>query len=846
MEQKVIPIILNGKDSAERMKEITDRLETGIQQLFDSDRYKAYLTTMAKFHNYSFNNTLLIAMQGGQLVAGFNKWKDTFHRTVKKGEKGIKILAPAPYKVKQKTEKRDEQGKPILDKDGKPLTEEKTVQIPAFKVVSVFDVSQTEGEPLPSIAVNELSGSVQDYQDFFKALEQASPVPIGFEDIEGGARGYFHLLDNRIAIQEGMSQLQTIKTAIHEIAHAKLHAIDPNDPEQANRPDSRTREVQAESVAYAVCQHYGLDTSEYSFGYVAGWSSGRELAELKASLEIIRSAAHELISALDEHLAELRQQREADLSAAQEAAFALDNGSTLFIQTCDSGYDYTLYGPDHTALDGGQLDAPGLTLPDAGQEALNLLGQTAAVAEVLLGDKLAAFQEAAEKANELSAPEAEKAAATDLSAEPTVTILWSESDKLQDGEIMPLSVANRVFEELDTAQHTDREKDGYTGGWYDKTAFRIDFTLNGQPDNYEGRQDFGDGDGSLIQHIQSYHEYYAKDENWKNFVLHNKGPEAWVQDKAEREMVLTEFIPYLKQHCNLSAMEQTATAALREGQDILPEQTAYYNAIVTYVQDCRPLLNQGQYDLPEPPKLTGFDQSLQDYKAQVQAEIAQEAATAGMTVEEYAAAGFEAPQQDSFSIYQLRNEDSTRDYRFEPHDRLQAAGRTVDKANYTEVYAAPLAAGTTLEDIYRTFNVDHPADFKGHSLSVSDVVVLHQNGQDTAHYCDSVGFQQVPEFLQENPLRTAELSTEQNENMIDGVLNNTPSLGELEAKAKAGEQISLTDLAAAVKAEEKAPKAKKSHTAKPKKPSIRVQLDAAKKEQSKQTPPREKTKELEV
>ena len=844
--QKVLPIILNGKDSVERMKEITDRLETGIQQLFDSDRYKAYLTTMAKFHNYSFNNTLLIAMQGGQLVAGFNKWKDTFHRTVKKGEKGIKILAPAPYKVKQKMDKLDEQGKPILDKDGKPLTEEKTVQIPAFKVVSVFDVSQTEGEPLPSIAVNELSGSVQDYQDFFKALEQASPVPIGFEDIEGGAHGYFHLLDNRIAIQEGMSQLQTIKTAIHEIAHAKLHAIDHNDPEQTNRPDSRTREVQAESVAYAVCQHYGLDTSEYSFGYVAGWSSGRELAELKASLEIIRSAAHELISALDEHLAELRQQREADLSAAQEAAFALDNGSTLFIQTCDSGYDYTLYGPDNKALDGGQLDAPGLTLKDAGEEALNLLGQTTIVSEVLLDDKLAAFQEATEKANELSAPVAEKAAVPDLSAEPTVTILWSESDKLQDGETMPLSVANRVFEELDTTQHTDREKDGYEGGWYDKTAFRIDFTLNGQPDNYEGRQDFGDGDGSLIQHIQSYHEYYAKDENWKNFVLHNKGPEAWEQDKAEREMVLTEFIPYLKQHCNLSAMEQTATAALREEQNISPEQAAYYNTVVAYVQDCRPLLNQGQHNLPEPPKLADFDQSLQDYKAQVQAEIAQEAAAAGMTVEEYAAAGFEAPQQDSFSIYQLRNEDSTHDYRFEPYDRLQAAGLTVDKANYMEVYAAPLTAGTTLEDIYRTFNVDYPADFKGHSLSVSDVVVLHQNGQDTAHYCDSVGFQQVPEFLRENPLRTAELSTEQNENMIDGVLNNAPSLGELEAKAKAREQISLTDLAAAVKAEEKAPKTKKSRAAKPKKPSIRAQLDAAKKEQSRQTQPREKSKELEV
>ena len=907
--QKVIPIILNGKDSAERMKEITDRLETGIQQLFDSDRYKAYLTTMAKFHNYSFNNTLLIAMQGGQLVAGFNKWKDTFHRTVKKGEKGIKILAPAPYKVKQKMEKLDEQGKPILDKDGKPLTEEKTVQIPAFKVVSVFDVSQTEGEPLPSIAVNELSGSVQDYQDFFKALEQASPVPIGFEDIEGEAHGYFHLLDNRIAIQEGMSQLQTIKTAIHEIAHAKLHAIDPNDPEQTNHPDSRTREVQAESVAYAVCQHYGLDTSEYSFGYVAGWSSGRELAELKASLEIIRSAAHELISALDEHLAELRQQREADLSAAQETAFVLDSGNTLFIQTCDSGYDYTLYGPDHTALDGGQLDAPGLTLPDAGQEALNLLGQTAAVSEVLLGDKLAAFQEAAEKANEIPTP----IKIPDPAAEPTVTVLWSESDKLQDGEIMPLSVANRVFEKLDTAQHTDREKDGYTGGWYDKTAFRIDFTLNGQPDNYEGRQDFGDGEGSLVQHIQNYHEYYAKDENWKNFVLHNKGPEAWEQDKAEREMVLTEFIPYLKQHCNLSAMEQTAATALQEGQNISPEQAAYYNAVVAYVQDCRPLLNQGQYDLPEPPKLADFDQTLQDYKAQVQAEIAQEAADAGMTVEEYAAAGFEAPQQDSFSIYQLRNEDSTRDYRFEPYDRLQAAGLSVDKANYTEVYAAPLAAGTTLEDLYRTFNVDHPADFKGHSLSTGDIVVFRQDGKQTAYYVDEgADYRQVPEFFAqpekqltpdecmtgeqiqtprgrfyltdrsreqmeaagygfhhqsedgrylimangtrafaipaqpESHIKTAEMSTEQNYNMIDGMMNNAPSMEELEARAKAGEQISLLDVAEAAKAEAKKPKQTRKTTQKQKKPSIRAQLAAAKEEQKKRPPAREKSKEMEV
>ena len=245
--QPVTPILLNGQNSAERMKEITDRLETGIQELFESERYKAYLTTMSKFHSYSFNNTLLIAMQGGQLVAGYNKWRDDFHRNVKKGEKAIKILAPAPFKAKKEVQKLDAQGRPVMGKDGKPVTEVQEIQVPAFKIVSVFDVSQTEGEPLPSIGVEELTGSVERYGEFFKALEQTSPVPIGFEDIPGGSHGYYHLTEKRIAIQEGMSELQTLKTAIHEIAHSKLHAIDPEAPaiEQADRPDSRTREVQA-------------------------------------------------------------------------------------------------------------------------------------------------------------------------------------------------------------------------------------------------------------------------------------------------------------------------------------------------------------------------------------------------------------------------------------------------------------------------------------------------------------------------------------------------------------------------------------------------------------------------
>ena len=601
----VIPIVLTSEKPAEKLKEITDRLEQGITELFDSERYKEYLRVMSKFHNYSFNNTLLIAMQkpDASLVAGFSSWKNNFGRNVMKGQKGIKIIAPSPFKIKQQMEKIDPHTqKPIIGKDGKPVTEEKEITIPAYKVVSVFDVSQTEGRELPDIAVDELTGDVDRYKDFFAALEKTSPVPIGFEKIEGGAHGYYHLEDKRIAIDEGMSELQTLKTAIHEIAHAKLHDIDLNAPteEQQPRVDRRTREVEAESVAYTVCQHYGLDTSDYSFGYVAGWSSGRELAELKSSLETIRSAAAEIINSIDANIAELQKAQEKEQAAGQD-----------------------------------------------------------------------------------------------------------------------------------------------------------------QPE-----------------------------------------PEAQAQEAA-----------------------QTVT-----------------------------------------------------------------------------------PEKDTFSIYQLKQGDETRDFRFEPYDRLQAAGNTVDKANYELVYSAELTPGTSLEDIYTRFNIDHPKDFKGHSLSVSDVVVLHQNGQDTAHYVDSFGYKNVPEFLQEqkqltpdeletgetiktprgtfyvtdmsreqmeaagygfhhqsddgkylimgngtrafaiaaeqaqreNPLKAAEQTTEQNENMIDGIINNTPTVDELEAKVKAGETISLVDLANAVKADKERGKDKPE-----KKPSIRAQLKADKEKSQKKTA-KAKNHELEV
>ena len=1079
--QPVTPILLNGQNSAERMKEITDRLETGIQELFESERYKAYLTTMSKFHSYSFNNTLLIAMQGGQLVAGYNKWRDDFHRNVKKGEKAIKILAPAPFKAKKEVQKLDAQGRPVMGKDGKPVTEVQEIQVPAFKIVSVFDVSQTEGEPLPSIGVEELTGSVERYGEFFKALEQTSPVPIGFEDIPGGSHGYYHLTEKRIAIQEGMSELQTLKTAIHEIAHSKLHAIDPEAPaiEQADRPDSRTREVQAESVAYAVCQHYGLDTSDYSFGYVAGWSSGKDLKELKASLETIRATAHELITTIDGHLAQLQQQRqtqqeqpqaaeqpdpdsvfsklspkqqqemtasvkamlqtliEVDLKstgevsqgtkeaaqakgfsiagdgtleqakAPQEAAYRLESGDYLHIQTSESGYDYTLYDPDYKELDGGQLDNPDLTLAEAGKEILSIHELPAGTMEPLTGDRLDDFLEATEQANAIPQPQswngidgllngklfmpeaspadravalmalaeknaprlgseerqlivayaeavgdndkviglinrlceqgyelqegqidsfvkseieseiavanAQRQIAQNPAAEPVVTILWSESPHLKDGQQMPLHEAEAVFNELDSARRHDREQPGYTGHWYDKTKFRIDFTMQGQPDSYEGRQDFGDGDGSLIQHIRGYHEYYAQDESWKNHVLHHEGPEAWEADKAQRDMLLHEFIPYMELHCNLAAMEQEARRPLQSGETLTPEQTAYFNAVLDYVNECRPLLNQGQYQLPEPPKLTDFDQSLQDYKKQIEAELEQEAAASGLTVEEYVASDYEAPAQPNFSIYQVPPGPEGRDFRYRSYEDLQADGLSVDRKNYQLVYTAPLDKDTTLDEIYRRFNMEHPADYKGHSLSMGDIVVFRQDGKQTAYYVDEgADYRQVPEFFaqpekqltpdecmtgeqiqtprgrfyltdrsreqmeaagygfhhqsddgrylimangtrafaipaqQESHIKTAEMSTEQNYNMIDGMMNNAPSMEELEARAKAGEQISLLDVAEAAKAEAKKPKQTRKTTQKQKKPSIRAQLAAAKEEQKKRPPAREKSKEMEV
>ena len=768
--QPVIPINLTAEKPAEKLKEITDRLEQGITELFDSERYKEYLRVMSKFHNYSFNNTLLIAMQkpDASLIAGFTAWKNQFQRNVKKGEKGIKIIAPSPFKIKQETEKIDPQTqKPVIGRDGKPVTEEKEITIPAYKVVSVFDVSQTEGKELPDIAVDALTGDVEQYSDFFAALEKTSPVPIGFEKIEGGAHGYYHLEDKRIALDEGMSELQTLKTAIHEIAHAKLHDIDLNAPkdEQQPRVDRRTREVEAESVAYTVCQHYGLDTSDYSFGYVAGWSSGRELAELKSSLETIRSAAADIINSIDGHIAELQKQHEAekaapDLDAAQEAQSEkaappltdLQKKAAAIAEKHEALSTQEKIGVIAQAFGGtaGRIETSPCTGKWRGTSDISIRFDNGA--SLFLGNRLTPKAKTAAVQRELVNAALLRYNPEIVSATKEAALASLMEREAKDNAIAaqkglkPYTLLNVEFND-----GADSQSSGYMGWYYVTLAV----------------------DGNICSHIETGLNYDIAD------------------GKVSAEPTREKYF---------------AAGALKDSE-------------VDYV------FNN-----------VGFSSTSGLYALPVSDAVLQRAEK---TLAERTKA--QEPDRDSFSIYQLKRGDETRDLRFEPYDRLTATGHAVDPANYDLIYSAPLAPGTSLEAIFTRFNIDHPKDFKGHSLSVSDVVVLHQNGQDTAHYVDSIGYRQTPEFLQpQNYLKHVEDIVEQNDNNFDGIINNTPqtpTVGELEQKVKAGEPISLIDLANAIHADKERGKEEK--------PSIRAQLRAAKEQTAQRKAQRSKKQDLE-
>ena len=846
--QPVIPINLTAEKPAEKLKEITDRLEQGITELFDSERYKEYLRVMSKFHNYSFNNTLLIAMQkpDASLIAGFNSWKNQFQRNVKKGEKGIKIIAPSPFKIKQETEKIDPQTqKPVIGRDGKPVTEEKEITIPAYKVVSVFDVSQTEGKELPDIAVDALTGDVEQYSDFFAALEKTSPVPIGFEKIEGGAHGYYHLEDKRIALDEGMSELQTLKTAIHEIAHAKLHDIDLNAPkdEQQPRVDRRTREVEAESVAYTVCQHYGLDTSDYSFGYVAGWSSGRELAELKSSLETIRSAAADIINSIDGHIAELQKQHEAekaapDLAAAQEQQSEktdppltdLQKKAAAIAEKYEALSTQEKIGVIAQAFGGtaGRIETSPCTGKWRGTSDISIRFDNGA--SLFLGNRLTPKAKTAAVQRELVNatllrynPEIVSAAKEAALASLMEREAKDNALAAQKG-LKPYTLLNVEFND-----GADSQSSGYMGWYY--VTLAVDGNICSHIEtglNY----DIADGKVSAEPTREKYFAAGALKDSEVDYVFNNVG-----FSSASGLYALPVSDAVLQRAEKTLAERTQAQAAQRTEKDVI--YTMHTNPRSESLAD-RSFL-QAYEQQPDGKAIPGdllFVGTPEKCRELLQSLNAGEL-TQGEVKALYAKS--QEPDRDTFSIYQLKRGDETRDLRFEPYDRLTAAGHTVDPANYDLIYSAPLAPGTSLEAIFTRFNIDHPKDFKGHSLSVSDVVVLHQNRQDTAHYVDSIGYRQTPEFLQpQNYLKHVEDIVEQNDNNFDGIINNTPqtpTIGELEQKAKAGEPISLIDLANAIHADKERGKEEK--------PSIRAQLRAAKEQTAQRKAQRSKTQDLE-
>ena len=608
----------------QRVQELTNKLEQGLQDLFNSDSYRNYLSTMSKFHNYSFNNTLLIAMQkpDATLVAGYKAWQKNFERHVNKGEKAIRILAPAPYKIKEERDKIDPVTQELLlDKDGNPQKEEVEITIPAFRAVSVFDLSQTDGKPIPELTAKELLSDVEGYQDMIRAVEAISPVPIELEEIAGDSKGYYDREAKRIAVQENMSESQTLKTMIHEVAHSKLHSKEVEQDEQM-RKDRNTKEVEAESVAYTVCQHFGIDTSDYSFGHIAGWSSGRDTKELRASMDTIRKTASELITGIEGqlHLLELEKevvQKETEITADTE---------------------------------------------------------------------LSNMQKAEKIINEL---ESEKSVFSRAERNLIVNYAYKLGDMEKTREL-----AEHIFYE---------EKYGNQN-----VALAIidaQAEIDALPDSMVGiseMQEYGYTWNEMLPLTQE-RALELFDHDLPVYLLHTDGSETTVSERKQ-------IIEY-DGMCGIEKGDWQNERKLRMMQEELSESDSNREAQLLY----------------------------------------------GNT--------------DKYGIYQLKDNPELNTFRFQGTESLKRLGIIKDNfdavtpENYKLVYMGELGElqgqtqAETLEAIYTKLNVDHPADYKAHSLLVSDVVVFHEDGENSAHFVDSFDFTELPKFMltlegKENEIQT--------------------------------------------------------------------------------------------
>ena len=832
LERRLKIMAENKPTNRERLREITDGIEQGIKELFESEKYMRYLSVMSRFHRYSVNNTMLIYMQkpDATLVAGYNKWKDQFERHVKKGEHGITIIAPTPYKKKIEEQKLDPDTKaPILDKDGKIVTEEKEIEIPMFRPVKVFDVSQTDGKPLPELA-SSLSGNVPNYEVFMEALRRSAPVPITFEAMAADTDGYFSADHQKIAIRQGMSEVQTVSATVHEIAHSKLHNqkkiqiandeqyqeielfdkpglfsngrivrdnlpegvycydlrgsdYDPGEPVcveeqvvvnhagsvllteplelaengrlmlteeeglnfvggfstlaqflQEQKKDRHTEEVEAESISYAVCKYFGIETGENSFGYIASWSQGKELKELRASLETINKTSGTLISDIERHYKEICKERGIDPNAKkepemavldaeanqQEALFLINDATYLHIQSCDSGWDYTLYdAASMKELDGGQLDMPELSRKNAVLQICddnNLDSTSLRHAPMSMIETL------------------QEAAYQQMQAETSQMIASSQLPEAQEQALDEYPMPD---EQVSTP---DMQEYGY---FYDGML----------PVTRERALEL-DAAGLTV------------------YVLHEDNTESMVFDSQE-----------IMDHGGLFGVD-------REEWEKSPQ----------------------------------FHEKVMERQ-----EHQQEREQA-----------FLSQNRNCFAIYQVSRDDP-QNVRFMNLDWLKSHDISIDRSNYDLIYTAPLRESGTipeqLEKLYEQFNLQKPTDFHSPSMSVSDIVAIKQDGKVSCHYCDSVGFTQIPGFLPENSLKNAEMAVEDDYGMIDGIINNgakEPTVAELEQQARSGQPISLMDLAAAAHREERE-----------KKKSVMEQLKSQPKAEHKKTAPK-KSAEREI
>ena len=933
--------------SKDKVKEITDKLESGIKELFEGEKFKEYLDTMSKFHNYSFNNTMLIAMQkpDATLVAGFNSWKNKFERSVNKGEKGIQIFAPAPYKIKKEQTKLDpDTDLPVLGKDGKPIKEEVEVTIPAFKVVSVFDVSQTSGKELPTLGADELSGNVKDYEKFFNAVREASPVPIKFAEIDGTAKGFYHHEDKSITIKENMSEVQTIKTAIHEIAHAKLHDRDLKKSDVDKPKDRSTEEVEAESIAYTVCQHFGIDTSDYSFAYVASWGSGKDTPELKSSLETIRSTASELITAISDKYLGLEKDKTQEQTADKSEKSNII-GNTAYADIVDKQYLRLKSSTAEKVAEklteqnipfSGRIngDKTTLTISKA-----NIDSYKAIIAEVTGKAKETPTQEQPKAEPEQKAPKPKK---NNIIGNTAYTDIPDKSyAKL--GTEKALAVANILDKQgVKFSGRTDGDKTTLTISKADMPKYKealasVNKALSAQKTEEKSAEQTEERSKLYTQSF----DYAQEHGEVKEFQASHKDNMSCLWDiKATAEIYaiegrLNDFLKDLTEKYGTERPLYVLSRTIQEVDDMrfspeakqiadkfeYPDKDSVHSFTHLYVTDIKPSvidnmvykLNEMQQGLEKAPEIQEYTGKLPDSKITIEernaygydsnellpltaekaleffdndtvsvyllypdgtegqandrSDIENHNGIFGVETDEWLRyqafqermdkLETEEPSKEALllnakecaaGIYQLKDIPENRDLHFAGAEYLDKKGITPDRDNYTLVYTFPVNPEdlqdkiSFLNDVYHKFNTDHPKDFEGHSLSVSDVVVIQQNGELSAHFVDTWGYKELESFgaVRENPLKSIEDTVEQNDNSFDGIINNTPSMDELEEKASRGELVSVMDMANAAKAD----KQKEKQAKKPEqKRSIRGYLKEASAKQQDQ--PKDKTKEKE-